>query len=194
MANVEHSTITDPNLHEPKGISAASADELYFADGGGSGTWQSLTDSTLGASAVAFSSKLLHIQETTDSTALVATDWATVTLDTVVTNQISGASLSTNTIILPAGTYHADGTTYVRNAGGINLLRTRLYNDTASTTALAGHTTFFMINGVHVPIRGRFTLASTSNIKFQIYSSGVNPSLNVGTGEILSDILIWKVS
>lgn len=39
MANVQHSTLTDPNLHEPKGISTASADQLYRANGSGSGTW-----------------------------------------------------------------------------------------------------------------------------------------------------------
>ena len=39
MANVQHSTLTDPNLHEPKGISTAAADQLYRANGSGSGTW-----------------------------------------------------------------------------------------------------------------------------------------------------------
>ena len=39
MANVQHSTLTDPNLHEPKGIAAASADQVYRSNGSGSGTW-----------------------------------------------------------------------------------------------------------------------------------------------------------
>lgn len=39
MANVQHSTLSDPNLHEPKGISTASADQLYRSNGSGSGTW-----------------------------------------------------------------------------------------------------------------------------------------------------------
>jgi len=33
MANVQHSALTDPNLHEPKGIASANANELYVADG-----------------------------------------------------------------------------------------------------------------------------------------------------------------
>lgn len=37
---VAHSTITDPNIHEPKGVAAASADQLYHANGAGSGTWE----------------------------------------------------------------------------------------------------------------------------------------------------------
>ena len=39
MANINHSTLTDPYLHEPKGAAAAANGEAYIADGAGSGTW-----------------------------------------------------------------------------------------------------------------------------------------------------------
>jgi len=39
MANVNHSTLTDPYLHEPKDISSAGAGQVYVADGAGSGDW-----------------------------------------------------------------------------------------------------------------------------------------------------------
>lgn len=39
MANVAHSTLALAEVHEPKGIAAASAGEVYVADGSGSGTW-----------------------------------------------------------------------------------------------------------------------------------------------------------
>ena len=42
MANVNHATLTDPNLHEPKGIAAAPAGQVYIADGAGSGSWEEL--------------------------------------------------------------------------------------------------------------------------------------------------------
>lgn len=42
MANVNHSTLTDPYLHEPKGIAASSADRVYIANGSGSGVWTPL--------------------------------------------------------------------------------------------------------------------------------------------------------
>lgn len=42
MANVNHSTLTDPYLHEPKGIAAAGADRVYIANGSGSGVWTPL--------------------------------------------------------------------------------------------------------------------------------------------------------
>ncbi len=34
----EHSAVADPNIHEPKGIAAANANEIYVADGAASGT------------------------------------------------------------------------------------------------------------------------------------------------------------
>jgi hypothetical protein len=35
----EHSTIADPNIHEPKGIAAAPIDSVYVASGTGTGAW-----------------------------------------------------------------------------------------------------------------------------------------------------------
>ena len=39
MANVNHSTMTDPYLHEPKGVAAASNGSVYVANGAGTGSW-----------------------------------------------------------------------------------------------------------------------------------------------------------
>ena len=36
----EHNTITDPEIHEPKGASSASAGQVYISDGAGSGDWR----------------------------------------------------------------------------------------------------------------------------------------------------------
>lgn len=40
MANVNHSTLTDPYLHEPKGVASAQSGSIYVADGAGSGLWK----------------------------------------------------------------------------------------------------------------------------------------------------------
>jgi hypothetical protein len=40
LANVQHSNLTDPNLHEPKGISTATADQVYLSNGSASGNWR----------------------------------------------------------------------------------------------------------------------------------------------------------
>lgn len=39
MANVSHASITDPHIHEPKGIATAAVDTAYVANGSGSGAW-----------------------------------------------------------------------------------------------------------------------------------------------------------
>lgn len=36
---IEHSVITDPYIHEPKGIAAAAANKVYVSDGAASGAW-----------------------------------------------------------------------------------------------------------------------------------------------------------
>ncbi|NOQ73239.1 MAG: hypothetical protein GQ574_14625 [Crocinitomix sp.] len=35
----EHVDLTDPELHEPKGVATAAVDNIYLADGVGSGSW-----------------------------------------------------------------------------------------------------------------------------------------------------------
>jgi hypothetical protein len=39
MADVQHSAIADPDIHEPKGVAAAAAGKVYVANGTGSGVW-----------------------------------------------------------------------------------------------------------------------------------------------------------
>lgn len=39
MANVQHSTLTGSDLHEPKGVASATSGTTYVADGVGSGSW-----------------------------------------------------------------------------------------------------------------------------------------------------------
>lgn len=36
---VKHSTLTGADLHEPKGVASATADQVYLADGAASGAW-----------------------------------------------------------------------------------------------------------------------------------------------------------
>jgi hypothetical protein len=39
MANIQHSVLTDPQIHEPKGASTAASGKVYRANGSGSGAW-----------------------------------------------------------------------------------------------------------------------------------------------------------
>lgn len=40
MATISHKDITDPQIHEPKGITGASAGQVYVANGTNSGSWE----------------------------------------------------------------------------------------------------------------------------------------------------------
>lgn len=44
---VAHNTITDPNIHEPKGVASAAVNTHYAANGAGSGTWQKIQPNEL---------------------------------------------------------------------------------------------------------------------------------------------------
>ena len=44
---IAHKNLTDPQLHEPKGASTASLNQVPFADGEGSTSWQSITPDKL---------------------------------------------------------------------------------------------------------------------------------------------------
>ena len=43
MANVTHSSLTGADLHEPKGVETANSEDVYVADGSGSGSWKGQT-------------------------------------------------------------------------------------------------------------------------------------------------------
>jgi len=36
---IQHNVITDPDLHEPKGVATATSGKVYISDGSGSGAW-----------------------------------------------------------------------------------------------------------------------------------------------------------
>lgn len=44
---IAHKNLTDPQLHEPKGASTASANQVPFADGEGGTSWQDITPDKL---------------------------------------------------------------------------------------------------------------------------------------------------
>lgn len=52
MANVSHKDLPDSELHEPKGVATATANQVYVADGAASGAWSKLTTSSIAATGV----------------------------------------------------------------------------------------------------------------------------------------------
>jgi hypothetical protein len=48
MADINHSTLTDPYLHEPKGVASAANGTAYMATGSGGGVWRKVNSYTNG--------------------------------------------------------------------------------------------------------------------------------------------------
>lgn len=67
MANINHSTLSDPYLHEPKGISSALAGQIYVSDGAGSGDWVECKRNFNGYLTFSPSSPYAHSTTTSDT-------------------------------------------------------------------------------------------------------------------------------
>jgi hypothetical protein len=119
---------------------------------------------------------------------------------TLGTNGISGSSIASNQITLPAGTY-----SIAANAPSliVNQSSTRLYNITDSAVALVGGVNcsssgdFTSVDSI---IRGTITIAATKVFEIQHYcattraTNGFGQSASFGQAEIYTQITITKVA
>lgn len=76
MANIEHSAITEANLHEPKGVSTAAVNKVYVANGSGSGTWQKVDVAQING----LNATIAEINSATDISARAVAAGATLTI------------------------------------------------------------------------------------------------------------------
>ena len=152
-----------------------------------------------------FESELLHIRdEKANNTGGGNTTTAFLTrdLNTVKTNEITGASLSSNQITLPAGTYYieADVPQIQGDSNGV-----QLYNTTDTAAVIIGtnvyNSSHNWLNNTPSSIRGRFTIAGEKVFEIQ-HKVGTADSTGKGLGfpsnvsliNIYTEVLIWKVS
>lgn len=96
MTTVVHSGLTAANLHEPKGAATASANQLYLANGAGSGTW---TTCQGGMNQYVFT---LHIQDASSATAALNSGYLAMPFACTVTQvySIAYAAIATTDNIL----------------------------------------------------------------------------------------------
>lgn len=198
MANVQHSTLTDPNLHEPKGISTASADQLYRANGSGSGTWTNAnrfpgtgwgqyTNTTYtGTTALAISTTEVLLPFTTDATV------------TQVPISLSGTTsslmdLSTETLrFVTAGDLHAITLTFkvYSTSGTPTLMDTNMYGSSDGVTynTLLGSTTTPLSKGAGQILTLTSLFPVTSNMV--THGARIYLATNTGTSNIIDIGLI----
>jgi len=150
-----------------------------------------------------FENALLHVQDQKDAGtaggASEATTWNTRTLNTVLTNEISGASLASNQITLPAGTYMIVASA---PANKVAYHKLKLYNVTDATDILIG-TSEYTTDSTFVVTRswvvGRFTLAAQKTLEIRHYTcasyalEGLGIATNAGVIEVYTDCQIWKI-
>lgn len=153
-------------------------------------------------SARGFSGQLVHVQDQkslgTDGGTFSSGAWRTRDLNTELTNEVTGASLSSNQITLPAGDYFIEARAPVN---GVDRHQTRLQDVTNAATLLTGSSEIAVQSfNVTTPsvITGRFTLSGTADVELQHRCETSNSGNGFGeaanfTTEVYSDVLIWKV-
>lgn len=161
-------------------------------------------DNTFAEAGGKFESALLHVRDEKSSNTSGGSSSASTDnirdLNTVVTNEITGASLSSNQITLPSGTFYIEATAPAY--GGALLHRAFLYNDSDSSVTILGSGSYVRSTNAHQThsfVVGRFTIASSKTFELRHYTSGSqNPGLGVATNdgrtEVYGDVRIWKVS
>ena len=156
----------------------------------------------------------LHVQDRRDSGTsggkFDPNAWRTRTLNIILTNNISGASLVNNQVILPAGTYYVDAISqagYGHVGGVAQRHKIRLFETLYSTLLLEGdagyhyRSTSGTIVGTHSSLSGSFSIANPGSLELQHYSTiadsydnGFGHASSIGLYEIYSDLKIWKVT
>jgi len=132
--------------------------------------------------------------------------WRTRDLNTVKTNTITGASLATNQITLPAGTYWIESVAPAHSYNGneISNHQTRWRNITAGTTELTGRNAVAYANVTTVDaqtdstLKGSFTITGSTVYELQHICTATSPTDGFGNAgnfgtEVYSEIVIWKV-
>ncbi|RLB91781.1 MAG: hypothetical protein DRH10_01055 [Deltaproteobacteria bacterium] len=184
VSRADHQHLADP----------ASDDQIRVYDSDGSVSYENKP--TAGAV------PLLHVQDEKSSGTHGGTFTAgarrTRDLNTVKTNEITGASLASNQITLPAGTYEIDA---LVPCVDVRYVRAWLYNVTGSADLVVGlsHRAEDGQDTQYCYLRGRFSLSVTSVMEIQhrgTVSQGTN-GFGMATSldtEIYTDVMIRQIS
>ena len=150
-----------------------------------------------------FENYLLHVQDQkaagTNGGSFASGDWRTRDLNTVLTNEIAGASLAGNQITLPAGNYFI-----IASAPGlaVNAHRLKLRNITDESDVLVGTTEYACaatLCEARSAVTGRFHLAAEKVLELQHIcektkdGNGFGSCYDFEVPEVFTDCLIWKI-
>ncbi len=148
---------------------------------------------------------LLHVRDEKATTVAggssSAATWNQRDLNVAVTNTITGASLASDQITLPAGTYDIVA---IAPSYRIDRNRLRLQNTTDASTELVGSCNYTAAATDHTigvaHLSGRFVLSGVKVLQLQHYATsaratdGLGLSTNDGAVEVYADVQIRKVA
>ena len=180
-------------------LGAGTSGQFLQTNGSGANpAWATLSDS--------FGSRLLHVRdEKANNTGAgsTSTSWFKRTLNTIMTNEISGASLSSSVITLPSGTYYIQSQvpTSVGERFKAKLRNTSDSTDTLISSSGFGDGVSTFTDNSWVFISGRFTIAAQKNFEIQMItqttgggSGSAGTAANLGVVEVYTDVQLWKVA
>lgn len=152
-----------------------------------------------------FGNQLLHVREEqvsgTDGGTHTSGSYVTRVLNTVLTNEITGASLASNQILLPTGEYFILARApHYNTAGGTH--KAKLVNATDTADLLVGASVELGAatdTTSYAWVTGRFSLAAskaceiTHRTTVTKNTTGLGGAAGFGEVEVYTDVLIWKV-
>lgn len=155
------------------------------------------------ATRLAAGRQLLHVRDEktsgTNGGTFTSGSYQTRTLNTTLTNEITGASLSSNQITLPAGTYLVEASAPALN---VDDHKVRLRNVTDGTDLIIGTSERSGAAdsvATRSGVRGRFTLAAQKTLELQHRcvttksTNGFGEPAAFGDNEVYAEAMIWRV-
>lgn len=141
-----------------------------------------------------------HETQGTAGGTLTSGSWQTRTLNTVTTNTISGASLSSNRITLPSGTYYA---TFSAPGFMVDRHQVRISSITGAAVQILGQNAYAdAANSVQSNSQGDgvFTVPASSSTQIELQhrcsttraGNGLGVEVNVST-EVYGIVNIWQI-
>lgn len=129
-----------------------------------------------------------------------AVGWNLRHLNTLHVNNITGASLSANNVILPAGEYLAWANfAYWQNPAGH--IKPEIFNLTDNTSILTGAQPYGNASGGMMSVIGHFVLTATKTLQLRQYhqtASATNglgvPNSLTGYPEVYAELLVEKIA
>ena len=162
-----------------------------------------VTPSKQSALANPFASQLLHVRDEKANNTAAGTftsgAWRTRELNTIKTNEITGASLSSNQITLPTGTYYIKALVPAFN---VSRHQAVLYNTTDSSFDLIG-TSEFVSGGTGLSrsfVNGRFTISAQKTFELQHQcettdgGNGLGVKSTFGQVCVYAEVQIWRTA